>query len=135
MFKGKPYHIHKKVELASEDQKRKEEEKAERQKPFEEVRDSVESSAEQDKRDKLLESWLSNLRDKAQVKVHEDLIQVPGISDKLAGEIHTFFHVNKTLRAIFLYKAFQVGPFNLLNNRGCTIKTERPYRCVSGADP
>ena len=56
---------------------RKEEEKAERQKPFEEVRDSVESSAEQEKRDKLLESWLSNLRDKAQVKVHEDLIQVP----------------------------------------------------------
>ena len=56
---------------------RKEEEKAERQKPFEEVRDSVESRAEQEKRDKLLESWLSNLRDKAQVKVHEDLIQVP----------------------------------------------------------
>ena len=56
---------------------RKEEEKAERQQPFEEVRDSVESSAEQDKREKLLESWLSNLRDKAQVKVYEDLIQVP----------------------------------------------------------
>lgn len=56
---------------------RKEEEKAERQQPFEEVRDSVESSVEQEKRDELLESWLSSLRDKAQVKVYEDLIQIP----------------------------------------------------------
>ncbi len=56
---------------------RKEEEKAERQKPFEEVRDSVESSAEQAKRDELLAGWLAGLREKAKVKVYEDLIRVP----------------------------------------------------------
>jgi len=68
---------------------RKEEEKAERQQPFEEVRDSVESSAEQDKRDKLLEDWLSKLREKAKVKVYEDLIQVPAEPETEPDEAET----------------------------------------------
>jgi len=84
------------LEVDAEDTKyylifRKEEHQPERQKEFDEVRERVKRKVEKQKKEERMEEWVSQLRDKAGLKVYYDRIPVPSeeVSEEKTEEMST----------------------------------------------